>query len=54
MSSKYENVQYFLALSTLYFTLTDKHKLDSDEDLIDFIDAINECSPSLFQEQSAL
>ena len=40
-----ENVQYFLALSALYFTLTDKNTLAAEsDDLLDFIDAINECN----------
>lgn len=41
-----ENVQYFLALSALYFTLTDKNIVSADcDDLLDFVDAINQCNP---------
>ena len=49
-----ENVQYFLALSALYFILTDKNKVDADSnDLLDFVDAINECN-SLFSPEKYL
>ena len=40
------NVERFLALSYLYFRLTDKTSgtIDNDE-LSEFIESINECSP---------
>ena len=48
-----ENVQYFLALSALYFTLTDKNTFDTGNDeLLDFVDAINECNPLYSPEKN--
>lgn len=48
-----ENVQYFLALSALYFTLTDKNTFSPESDeLFEFLDAINECNPIYSPEKS--
>ena len=52
MQSKYENVEYFLAVSALYFRLTDRLCVDSQEDdLLEFFEAINEHTSLLSPEQ---
>ena len=52
MQSNYENVEYFLAVSALYFRLTDRQCVDSQEDnLLELFEAINEHAPLLSPEQ---
>ena len=49
------NVQRFLALSYLYFRLTDKTAGDTDsEQLIEFIESINDCSQPLMSPEQHL
>ena len=53
MQADHYRIERFLALSELYFRLTDKTASDvSSEEMEEFLEAINECSPpSMSPEQ---